>query len=176
LVYETMSILTLSNSVNGGTRSHPLFNNVDTNAFNLLKGREGVTLHAEAMKFQQWDSSQRLCKTFKDDCVVRSISIVCDEPYKATFENLMYLGLEVGSYPNHDKVWQKYLEDKGFVKNKMPRPVGKPRGTIKLQDWDFDGIAAVRNSGHLTAVENGWCIDTWDCRYRPVNSYWTKAR
>lgn len=126
------------------------------------------------MKFQKWDSSQRLCKTFKDDCVVRSVSIVCDEPYETTFENLMHIGLEIGAYPNHDKVWQKYLEGKGFVKNKMPRPVGKPRGTIKLQDWNFDGVAAVRNSGHLTAVENGWCIDTWDCRYRPVNSYWTK--
>jgi len=128
------------------------------------------------MKFQKWDGTERICKTFKDDCIVRSVSIVCDEPYKTTFENLMHIGIEVGAYPNHDKVWQKYLEGKGFVKNKMPRPVGKPRGTIKLQDWNFDGIAAVRNSGHLTAVENGWCIDTWDCRYRPVNSYWSKDK
>ena len=127
------------------------------------------------MEYKKWNETQRLCRTFKDDCVVRSVSIVCEESYEITFENLMHIGLEMGAYPSHDKVWQKYLSDKGFVKNKMPRTVGKPRGTIKLRDWNFRGIAAVRNSRHLTAVVNGQCIDTWDCRYRPVNSYWTRG-
>jgi hypothetical protein len=61
----------------------------------------------------------------------------------------------MGAYPNHEKVWDKYLEQNGFVKNKPPRNAkGK---YIKLQDWDFDGVAVVINSGHLTAVK-GWSV------------------
>ncbi len=112
----------------------------------------------------------RLCRTFKSDCVVRSISAVLRKPYGEVFNDLMYLGLEIGAYPSHDKVWQKYCEDAGLVKCKPPRnSQGK---YIKLQDWDFNGRAVVRNSGHLTAVDSGTVIDSWDCRYRPVNTYW----
>ena len=127
------------------------------------------------MEYKKWNEAQRLCRTFKDDCVVRSVSIVTEQSYEDTFIQLMNLGLEVGAYPNHDKVWIPFLESQGFVKHKMPRPNGKPRGTVKLRDWDFEGVAAVRNSGHLTAVMHGQCIDTWDCRYRPVNSYWARG-
>ena len=82
----------------------------------------------------------------------------------------MALGLEMGAYPNHDKVWIKYLESNGFIKSRPPRDEnGK---LIKLRDWDFTGTAVVRNSGHLTAVDRGTVIDSWDCRRRPVNSYW----
>jgi hypothetical protein len=117
-------------------------------------------------------NGERICKTFKDDCVIRSISVVTQQPYKKVFEDLMNLGLEIGCYPNHDKAWVRYLEDRGFIKNRPPRTVnGK---LIKLRDWDFKGRAVVRNSGHLTAVENGVVVDAWDCRRRPVNSYWTK--
>ena len=102
--------------------------------------------------------------------MIRSISTVLRESYKTVFEELMHLGLEMGAYPNHDKVWITYLESKGLVKHKPPRD---SRGKmIRLQDWDFKGRAVVRNSRHLTAVDGGTVIDSWDCRYRPVNSYW----
>lgn len=115
----------------------------------------------------------RILKSFEDDCVIRSISIVLEETYEKVFRELMELGLEMGAYPSHDKVWIKYIESKGLVKNKPPRDHnGK---MCKLRNWDFKGSAVVRNSGHLTAVNNGCVFDSWDCRYRPVNSYWTKA-
>ena len=114
----------------------------------------------------------RICRTFKDDCVIRSISIVLRRPYVDVFTELMALGLEMGAYPNHDKVWIKYLERHSFTKNRPPRDEnGK---LIKLGDWDFKGTAVVRNSRHLTAVDGGTVTDTWDCRSRPVNSYWSK--
>ncbi len=123
------------------------------------------------MSFYQTDGG-RICKTFKDDCVVRSISIAMRKSYKEVFEDLMALGLEMGAYPNHDKVWMKYLDNHGWIKNRPPRnSEGK---YIKLRDWDFKGTAVVRNSGHLTAVDGGTVTDWWDCRYRPVNSYWTR--
>lgn len=116
----------------------------------------------------------RICKSFKNDCVVRSISIATEQDYGDVFDDLMKLGSELRAYPNHDKVWQRYLEKTlGWVKNKPPRIEGK---LIKLGDWNPDHTAAViRNSGHLTAMHNGIIKDTWDCRYRPVNSYWTES-
>ena len=125
------------------------------------------------MKFHKTDNG-RMCKTFKDDCVIRAVSLVTAQSYKQTFEELMALGLEVGAYPNHDKVWIKYLEDRGFVKNKPPRLNGK---LIKLLAWsDHPRVAVVRNSGHITALVGGILHDDWDCRYRPVNSYWTREK
>ena len=121
------------------------------------------------MDFYETDGG-RLCRTFKDDCVVRSISVVLRCSYKEVFEDLMQLGLEMGAYPNYDKVWIKYIESKGLVKHKPPRD--KNGKLIKLRDWDFRGRAVVRNSGHLTAVDGGTVTDSWDCRNRPVNSYW----
>ena len=121
------------------------------------------------MKFYETDGG-RICKTFHEDCAIRSISIAMRKPYAEVFRDLMTIGLEVGAYPNHDKVWVPYIEARGFVKNKPPRDAdGK---LIKLYYWDFKGRAVVRNSGHLTAVDGGVCIDTGDCRYRPVNTYW----
>ena len=123
------------------------------------------------MDFYQTEGA-RICKTFKDDCVIRSISVALREDYKKVFEDLMKLGLEIGAYPNHDKVWVTYLESKGYVKNKPPRDAkGK---LIKLRDWNYKGRAVVINSGHLTAVDGGTVIDSWACRYSPVNSYWAK--
>ena len=123
------------------------------------------------MSFHQTDGG-RICRTFKNDCVIRSISVVMRRPYREVFTEIMQLGLEVGAYPNHDKVWIKYLEIHGYVKHRPPRDA---RGKlIRLADWDFKGAAVVRNSGHLTAVDGGTVIDSWDCRRRPVNSYWAK--
>jgi hypothetical protein len=109
------------------------------------------------MDFYQTEGA-RICKTFKDDCVIRSISVALREDYKKVFEDLMKLGLEIGAYPNHDKVWVTYLESKGYVKNKPPRDAkGK---LIKLRDWNYKGRAVVINSGHLTAVDGGTVIDS----------------
>ena len=112
-------------------------------------------------------------KPYSGDCVVRSISIVTQIPYKQVFTELSELALEMGGYPNWNPVWQKYLKTKGYFKNRCPRDhQGK---LIKLKNWEWYGSAVVLNSGHLTAVVEGVLYDSWDCRYRQVNSYWTNG-
>lgn len=125
------------------------------------------------MKYQEWHTDDRLCKGWKNDCTVRSLSIVLGESYGKVFHDLMAFGLEIGAYPDHPKVWIAYAEDQGLVKRKPPRDEnGK---LIKLIDWSYQGTAIVRNSSHLTAVDDGYLIDLWDCRYRPVNTYWERV-
>ena len=114
---------------------------------------------------------ERLCKSFKADCVIRSISIATQQSYRDVFAALMQRGLDMGAYPSHDKVWIGYLvKVLGWTQNKPPRRDGK---LIKLESWDCPQIAVVRNSRHLTAIFDGALHDEWDCRYRPVNTYWT---
>jgi len=113
----------------------------------------------------------RICKSFKHDCVIRAVSTAMSKPYTEVFEDLMRLGTSMGAYPNHKKVWQSYLENNGWTKNKCPRDAsGK---LIKLGNWvDRPQTAVIINSGHLTALSGGIVTDEWDCRYRPVNTYW----
>ena len=124
------------------------------------------------MEYRQTNNG-RICKSFKNDCVIRSISIVTDKSYQTVFAELMELGALMGAYPSHDKVWIKYIERQGYTKHKPPRNAeGK---LIKLRDWTSSpSRAVVRNSGHLTAIVDGTLVDDWDCRNRPVNSYWAK--
>jgi len=121
---------------------------------------------------EQCESSMRINKKFKDDCVVRAISNATGMAYKTVFEDLMEIGLEMYAWPNQDIVWMEYLSRLDWQKNKCPRDSnGK---LIKLKYWkDHPDTAIVRNSGHLTAIVAGCCFDTWDCTYRPVNTYWT---
>lgn len=129
------------------------------------------------MDYIKTDGGRELAgyKTTKDysgDCVIRSISIALNQAYSATFQEMMELGVEMGGYPSMRPVWTEYLNRKGWVKKKCPRDAkGK---LIKLKNWLFNGTAVVLNSGHLTCVKDGAVHDSWDCRYRPVNTYFVE--
>tara|TARA_R100001460_G_scaffold64215_1_gene104423 strand:- start:569 stop:967 length:399 start_codon:yes stop_codon:yes gene_type:complete len=130
------------------------------------------------MEYIQTDGGRKAAgyKTTRDyqgDCVVRSISIALDQPYTATFLEMMELGMEMGGYPNIKPVYEEYLRRKGWVKQRCPRDFKNK--LIKLEDWIFRDTAIVLNSGHLTCVKDGAVHDSWDCRYRPVNTYYVKG-
>jgi hypothetical protein len=118
------------------------------------------------------DAGYKTTKPYQIDCAVRSISIALDEDYRTVFVEMMELGLEMGGYPSMKPVYETYLENKGWTKNKCPR--NEQGKLIKIRNWkDAPARTVVLNSGHLTAIVDGAVHDTWDCRYRPVNSYWT---
>jgi len=125
------------------------------------------------LPFIEQCESARINRKFKNDCVVRAIANATGTPYKTVFEDLMEVGLEMCAWPNQDFVWMEYLSRLGWKKNKCPRDSnGK---LIKLRNWEnHPDTAIVRNSRHLTAIVDGACFDTWDCTYRPVNTYWTQ--
>ena len=51
------------------------------------------------------------------DCVVRSISIILNQPYKTTLKDLCDYAVQFGAIPNEDWLYEKYLLDKGFENN-----------------------------------------------------------
>ena len=118
------------------------------------------------------ESGYKTTKGYAHDCVIRSIAIVMDKPYRTVFIEMMNLGIEMGGYPNMRPVYETYLKNKIFIKNKCPRNINVK--LITLKNWQGVNRAIVLNHGHLTAVVDGAVHDTWDCRYRPVNSFWTR--
>ena len=138
------------------------------------------------MHYQQDDGgrSKSRCRVRAkeiNDCVVRSISIATGQKYQKTFEDLMKTGLNMGAFPNLRQVYSRYLKSIDWVECRCPR--NEAGRLVKLQDWDDanrtwkapPARAVVLNSGHLTAVVDNTVHDTWDCRYRPVNTFWRKV-
>mgnify|MGYP003131521852 CR=1 FL=1 len=125
------------------------------------------------MKFQKMQGG-RICKTFKNDCVIRAISFAMDIPYAEAFQDLMELGMEIGAYPNCPKVYETYLSRKGWIKMKPPR---NSRGKlIRFADWaDAPKKAVVHVRRHLTCVDHGYVVDEWDCRRYCIGTYWAKG-
>ncbi len=110
------------------------------------------------------------------DCVVRAISYAMGKSWYEVYDDLSILGRKMGDMPNNKPVFSKYLENSGWIKNKMPRHDDNTRYTL----YDFakennKGIFIVLIAHHLTVVENGQIIDTWNCN-KCVGNYWTKWR
>tara|TARA_R100001244_G_scaffold31222_1_gene30038 strand:- start:301 stop:738 length:438 start_codon:yes stop_codon:yes gene_type:complete len=112
-------------------------------------------------------------KKRRGDCVVRAITIALNQPYELVFNSLCDLAKETGFLPNDDETFSLYLKNNGWEKHK-PQRVG--RYLKRLENFNSEGITAiviVRN--HLVCVSDGKIYDTWDCKYRCANSYFTKG-
>lgn len=124
------------------------------------------------MKYEYHDgnrSKEYLRKRNGADCVIRSISIILDQPYSTTLSDLCKYAVKYGAIPNEEWLYQKYLLDKGFVKHKPPR---KNRRKIQLCNFKFEGRCVLLTRNHLTAIINNTVYDTWDCRQSNCNSYY----
>ena len=104
------------------------------------------------------------------DCVVRSISIVLNQTYKTTLKDLCNYSIKYGAIPNEPWLYEKYLLDKGFVKQRPPRINGRK---IQLLNFKFKGRCVLLTRGHLTALIDDTVYDTWDCRQSNCNSFYT---
>jgi len=108
------------------------------------------------------------------DCVVRAISYAMGKSWYEVYDDLSILGRKMGDMPNNKPVFSKYLENSGWIKNKMPRHDDNTRYTLYDFAKENKGIFIVLIAHHLTVVENGQIIDTWNCSHKCVGNYWTK--
>ncbi len=132
------------------------------------------------------------------DCVIRAISIASGLDYKKVMKDLFERALDQGDFPNYERVYEPYLEELGFVKQKpqyhiqydeakdengilihdhrdMPL-LRKVKRKKRLQDVDVDHnksyIFLTRK--HVTAVVNGEHRDIWNCGRWCANSYYER--
>jgi len=108
------------------------------------------------------------------DCVFRACSIATGLDYKLVWNTLFDLGKEMGYLPNDPKVYEKFLLDHGFTKNKPPKD---SRGKkISIRNWSAEApkgriVASTRE--HLIAIVDNVQRDTW-LDERCVNSWFHK--
>ena len=110
------------------------------------------------------------------DCVVRAISIATGKHWEEVYTGLCNIGFKLKAMPNDDKVYEKYLEELGWEKQKQPRKEDNTKYKAKeLAEMSGKGsgiVAVIRVANHLSAVNNGYILDTWDCGDKTVGNFW----
>ena len=124
------------------------------------------------MKFEEYNANPKGWK-HEGDCVIRAIARATKEEWTTVYDDLCNIGRKKCRMPNSKKVIEEYLKVIGFTKCKMPRKSNNNRYTIR--EWieehpRFTGIISVAK--HLTYVEEGTLIDTWDCSKKYISNYW----
>lgn len=126
------------------------------------------------MKFTPYNANPKGWKT--DDCVIRAIAYATQKTWNEVFDILCAIGSKKCRMPNDDIVWQKYLENIGWVKHHQPKWPDGTKYTVKeFADRFAPTMAIVRVANHLTVIEGRCLMDTWDCSYKTVGNYWTKG-
>ena len=124
------------------------------------------------MKFEKKNVNPKGRKA--GDCVIRALSTSSGMRWQSVYEQLGELGLRLCRMPNEKQTYEKWLNIMQYTKHKQPRREDGTKYTVQeLIDelWVRDAVITVAN--HMTVVEDGVLIDTWDCSQKTVCNYWT---
>lgn len=120
------------------------------------------------------------------DCVVRAICTALQQDYNKTVMELAELQCTTGYDSCDSKLYDKYLQNKGWVKQKQPRKDNNTKYTgdefcRKIsKDVGFIGVNIIAHIGgnHIVCIKdiNGAfkVHDTWDSTDRCIGNYWIK--
>jgi len=116
------------------------------------------------------------------DCVIRALSKVTGKSWDVIFTALYEIALKQKMMPNDRFVFEKYLKQEGWVKQKQPKDINNKKYTgidfIKyyLVDNNLTDTKIFANIGakHVVAIESKTIFDTWNCSTRCIGNYWIK--
>lgn len=110
------------------------------------------------------------------DCVVRALTTATDLEWLEVYDTLCEIGRKKCRMPNDKIVYEKFLQDQGFINCKMPRHADNSRYTVKeLVDEIGEGNILVMNvAHHVTVSVGGTLVDLWDCGSKSVGNYFKK--
>lgn len=123
--------------------------------------------------FKYYNANPKNKKT--TDCVVRAICTALDQSYEQTLREMIELQIKTGYDMSDVKGFGKYLESKGWIKQKQPR---KSNNT-KYTGWEFvrifNGVCVANIGGnHTVCIKEGKVYDIWDSTDGCIGNYWTK--
>ena len=81
------------------------------------------------MEFVKYNHNPKQNKT--SDCVIRAIAFALNKPWEDVYKDLSYLGFKKALMPNDSKVWQAYLKQLNYNKEKMPKKLDNKRFTLE---------------------------------------------
>lgn len=107
------------------------------------------------------------------DCVIRAIAYGTGLGWDTVYTELCNLGLKLKAMPNDKKVFKKYLTQLGFTMHSQPIKWNGTKYTVEeFAKENSDKKIIVNVANHLSVIDCGKIIDTWDCGYKCVGNYW----
>ena len=123
------------------------------------------------------------------DCVTRALCTALQIPYNECVMEQAELQCRTG-YDNADpKGFDKYLQEKGWVKMKQPRKEDGKKYTGKEfcrelyaydskigegVDFEMDRIVANIGGNHTVAIISGQIYDIWNCENKTIGNFWVR--
>lgn len=104
------------------------------------------------------------------DCVVRATAIATQQGYKEVWDNLFSTAKEIGFFPNHDQVCNKYLLDNGWKEIKFGKEC------VRMNDERVTEQAKGRfiicyTRKHWVAMKDNTIYDTWNSSTNSMDEY-----
>jgi len=122
------------------------------------------------------------------DCVIRAIATALKQDYNKTVMELAQMQCDTGYDDGDKKLYDKYLQSKGWIKCKQPRKADNTKYTGKewcrrLKEditWATNGenlkrVVANIGGNHVVAIIDGKVNDIWDSTDGCIGNYWIKA-
>jgi len=108
------------------------------------------------------------------DCVIRALGYA-NNGWNNVYKELCNIGYEIKDTFNSDDVFNEYLKRNNWIKMKQPRKSNNNKYTLKeFAQNNNKGIIIITVANHMTCIDDGIIIDTWDCGYKCVSNYWIK--
>lgn len=109
------------------------------------------------------------------DCVVRALAKANNMSWESTYLMLCEVGLKKCRMPNDKQTYEALLKTYGWVKYKMPKHNDGTRYTVKeLADEKPNDRIIVSMASHLSFIDKGTLVDSWNCSNKSVGNYWIK--
>ena len=122
------------------------------------------------------------------DCVIRAISTATEIPYNQVVMELAELQCKTGYDDGDDKLYDKYLKSKGWIKRPQPRKADGTKYTGKefckeaSQHFEMLDRSMIAHIGghHVVCIkantfyEGHKVYDIWDCTDKTIGNYWIK--
>ena len=112
------------------------------------------------------------------DCTVRAICTGLQIPYEQVVMEMAELQCKTGYDADENKLIDRYLQSKGWVKHKQPRKEDNMKYTGKEfceRARDYERYIVNIGGHHIVAVVNAQVYDTWDSTRGCVGIYWTRG-
>lgn len=130
------------------------------------------------IKFKQINVNPKGRKT--GDCCVRAITNVLGISYAEAIDLCAESAKKRCYGITNKETLADVLKKFGYVKMKQPRKLDGTKYTVREADLVLtkeqmkEGVL-ITVAGHDTVVRDGYCEDTWDCRYKCISNYYVKA-
>ena len=109
------------------------------------------------------------------DCICRAICTTLQQPYDETMKELIDLSLATGYEYSDVRCYGKYLQNKGFIKQKQPRKNnGKKYSGQEFVKIFKDVCVANIGGNHAVCIKDGKILDIWDSSEGCIGNYWIK--